>query len=52
ELYNIATDPFEANDLKQQNPEAVKQLLTKLDTWKATLPAQPTGAVFSAERSR
>jgi len=52
ELYNIAADPFEANDLKPQHPEVVRELLGQLATWKATLPEQPTGAVFSAERSQ
>ncbi|MEE2989355.1 MAG: sulfatase-like hydrolase/transferase [Planctomycetota bacterium] len=51
ELYDIGTDMFEAKDLKEQQPAVVAQLLKKLDAWKATLPAKPTGSVFSAERS-
>ena len=52
ELYDIAADPYERTDLKDNEPEVVKQLLEKLDKWKATLPAEPTGNVFSAERSQ
>ena len=52
ELFDIAADPYEKNDVKEEEPEVVKQLLEKLAEWKATLPAKPTGNVFSAERSR
>ena len=51
ELYDIGADPYEKNDLKADKPEVVKQLLQKLDAWKVTLPAEPTGNVFSEERS-
>ena len=51
ELFDIGTDIFEATDLKEKEPVVVAQLLKKLDAWKATLPAKPTGNVFSAERS-
>jgi len=30
----------------------VKDLLARLETWKATLPKKPEGDVFSTERSR
>jgi arylsulfatase A-like enzyme len=50
ELYDIASDPYEKNDLKDQHPETVKQLLKKLEAWQKTLPAKPEGNVFSAER--
>jgi N-acetylgalactosamine-6-sulfatase len=52
ELYDIANDPYEQTDLKQQKPEVVKQLLKKLDQWQKTLPMKPTGNVFSAERKK
>ena len=52
ELYDIANDPYEKNDLKKQNPEVVKQLLKKLAAWKATLPAKPEGEVFSELRAK
>jgi len=51
ELFDFATDPYEKKDLKEAEPAVVRQLLEKLDAWKATLPAKPTGNVFSAERS-
>lgn len=51
ELYDITKDPYEGNDLKSTRPEVVRQLLTELDLWKKSLPAKPTGAVFSAERT-
>ena len=52
ELFDIAADPYEKNDLKEDEPEVLKQLLEKLDRWRATLPAKPTGNVFSAERTQ
>lgn len=52
ELFDIAADPYEKSDVKTHNPEAVKELLGKLAAWKATLPAKPSGNVFSAERSQ
>ena len=50
ELYDIAKDVYEKNDLKAQHPETVKQLLVKLEAWQRSLPAKPEGNVFSAER--
>ena len=50
ELYDIAGDVYEKKDLKAQHPDTVKQLIQKLEDWKKTLPAKPTGNVFSAER--
>ncbi len=51
ELFDITADPYEKNDLKEKEPDVVKQLLGKLADWKTTLPDKPTGNVFSAERS-
>ena len=50
ELYDLATDPLEKNDLAQQKPALVQGLLQQIADWKATLPAKPTGNVFSKER--
>ena len=50
ELYDLATDPLEKNDLAQQKPAVVQGLLQQIADWKATLPAKPTGNVFSKER--
>lgn len=52
ELYNIATDALEENDLAKTSPEVVTELTTKLEVWKTSLPAKPTGNVFSSERSK
>ncbi|MCP4170742.1 MAG: sulfatase-like hydrolase/transferase [Fuerstiella sp.] len=52
ELFDIAADPYENSDLKEARPEPVKQLLDRLAEWKETLPTEPTGNVFSDERSQ
>ena len=52
ELFDIAADPYENSDLKEQKPDIVEQLLSKLTNWKTTLPAEPSGDVFSEERSQ
>ena len=51
ELYDLQKDPLEKEDLSQSHPEVVKALRQKLDAWHATLPAHPTGDVFSKERT-
>ena len=51
ELFDLAADPYEKSDLRQQQPEVVDHLLEKLADWKATLPTKPTGKVFSKERA-
>lgn len=50
ELYRIAEDPYESNDLKEAYPEVVASLQAQLKTWQQSLPGEPTGNVFSAER--
>lgn len=50
ELYDIVGDPFEQTDLKEDKPDVVKELIGKIEAWQATLPEEPTGDVFSAER--
>ena len=52
ELYDIAADPFEKMELAENKSEVVRQLMRKLDQWKATLPESPSGDVFSKERSQ
>ena len=52
ELYDITANPFEKNDLTSKNPEITQQLIKKIKNWEATLPTQPTGKVFSAERGK
>lgn len=51
ELYDLVEDPMEAHDLQAQQPAIVGQLLEKIEAWKASLPAHPTGDVFSEERA-
>ncbi len=50
ELYDLAADPLEQTDRAKEQPEVVKTVVAKLAAWKTTLPAKPTGDVFSAER--
>ena len=52
ELYNVAADALETKDLAAEKPEVVKELIAKIEAWKATLPEKPTGEVFSQERQR
>lgn len=52
ELYDIAADPYEKHDLKEEKPEVVEELLKKIDQWKTTLPTRPSEYLFSAERSK
>lgn len=52
ELYDIAADPYEKNDLKALEQEVVAKMLEQLAAWKSTLPAHPGGDVFSSERGR
>jgi N-acetylgalactosamine-6-sulfatase len=47
ELFDLEKDPLEKEDLKDEKPEVVKDLLAKIRKWKSTLPAKPTGNVFS-----
>jgi len=47
ELFDIEKDPLEKNDLKDEKPEVVKDLLAKIRKWQSALPAKPTGNVFS-----
>lgn len=50
ELYDLAVDPLETKDLKDAQPEVVERLKNAIESWKAELPAGPSGDVFSAER--
>jgi len=42
---------MEKNDLKEKNPAMVNQLKKMLTQWQGTLPAKPTGNVFSNLRN-
>lgn len=50
ELYDIAADALETQDLANEKPEVLKDIVAKLEAWKATLLVQPAGEVFSKER--
>ncbi|MFT7303145.1 MAG: arylsulfatase A-like enzyme [Akkermansiaceae bacterium] len=52
ELYNIVADPLEKTDLKNDNLSTVKDLTQLIEDWKKTLPAGPTGNVFSILRAK
>ena len=52
ELFDLVADPYEKNDLKEKNPKVVKALSRLLEEWKSTLPAKPTGKVFSNLRKK
>ncbi len=51
ELYDLNQDPLEKNDLSKAHPEIVAELRQKLAAWHDSLPAHPTGDVFSTERT-
>ena len=52
ELYRIESDVAEASDLAEEEPEVVAKLKQLLTAWQETLPAKPTGNVFSKERAK
>ena len=47
ELYDLVMDPLEMNDLKEKHPGVIKDLKEKLRQWQSSLPARPSGKVFS-----
>ncbi len=52
ELFEIAADPFEKRNVRDDFPEIANRLRQQLKQWKATLPLKPEGDVFSSERSQ
>ena len=50
ELYDIAADPYEQNDLKDSHADAVASLKQKLSQWKSELPSKPDESCFSRHR--
>ena len=50
ELYDLAADPYEKDNLIEQKPKIAAALLKQIEDWKSTLPKSPTGDVFSQER--
>lgn len=51
ELYHIADDRAEANNVAKEHPDLVTKLSTQLDAWKASLPKEPP-AEFIANRRK
>ena len=52
ELYHLVNDPLETTDLSRQQSAITQKLLEQIAQWKTTLPPQPTGNVFSEERTK
>jgi len=52
ELYDIAADTFEKNDLKKANPEVVAKMTKLLTDWQTSLPTKPDEKCFSEERKK
>ena len=50
ELYDIVSDPYEKSDLREAKPNVAKELIGSIRHWQKTLPAHPTGNVFSKLR--
>ena len=50
ELFDIAGDLAESNDLKEDKVQVAEDMLTELKRWQATLPAEPPERVLSSLR--
>ena len=50
ELYDLVRDPLESTDRAEMNSETVNRLKTLLQKWLSSIPAKPTGNVFSSLR--
>ena len=52
ELYDLVRDPLESIDMASKNSETVKRMKNLLHNWLSSLPAKPTGSVFSNLRKK
>ncbi|MEX0321889.1 MAG: sulfatase [Puniceicoccaceae bacterium] len=52
ELYDIAKDVYEKNDLKEMKPEVVQELHKMLTVWQDSLPEGPDSKLFSSLREK
>ena len=52
ELYDLVSDWAEKQDVAAENPEIVKQLSSKLDAWKSSLPTTPSQNALSKAREK
>ncbi|MEM9859915.1 MAG: sulfatase-like hydrolase/transferase [Bacteroidota bacterium] len=50
ELYNIAADVYEKNDLKASNTDVVANLIDQIKEWRENLVGKPSDRLFSEER--
>lgn len=50
ELYDIAGDVYEKNDMKEEMPDQVSLMVEQVRNWKSTLPKEPSEKLFSKER--
>jgi len=50
ELYDIVSDAYEKEDVKESHPDVVSELTEMLQNWKSTLPASPDPKNFSSLR--
>ena len=50
ELFDLQADPFEKQNVSAKQQTVVNKLKLLLADWKSTLPAKPSGNVFSVER--
>lgn len=50
ELYDITTDVYEKNNLKEDRKEVTKNLIVKIKEWQKSLPEKPNEKLFSSER--
>ena len=52
ELYSLGSDPFEKNDISQQNPKKVDELKNKLSQWRDQVSARiPSAPLLTDTRS-
>ena len=50
ELYDLEADWAEKMDVAEDNPDVVSELTEKVNSWKASLPAEPKENCVSKER--
>ena len=51
ELFDLVSDPLESKEISSENEGVVKELKNLIMEWQKTLPATPSGPVFSALRA-
>jgi hypothetical protein len=51
ELFDLVADPLESKEISTENQGVVEELQNLIVEWQKTLPATPSGPVFSALRA-